>query len=67
MNTADKNPKHKNEKIEDDDYVVFVPDKDRRAIEQALRKMDCARQGFHKIREGMKPPYNGKTTSGRAK
>ncbi|MDR0429977.1 MAG: hypothetical protein LBH58_05815 [Tannerellaceae bacterium] len=64
MNTADKNPKHENEKIEDDDYVVFIPDKDMRVIDHAILKMECARQGFHKIKEGMKPLDDGETASG---
>jgi hypothetical protein len=59
MNKADKNPKHQSEKKEDEDYVVFIPDKDMRAIEHVLRKMECAQQGFHKIKEGMKPPDSG--------
>jgi hypothetical protein len=64
MNTADKNPEHESEKIEDDDYVVFIPDKDRRSIEHALLQMECVEQEFRKIREGMKPLDDRETTSG---
>jgi hypothetical protein len=64
MNTADKTPKQENEGMDDDDYFVFIPDKDMRAIDRALLNMECARQEFHKIREEIKPPEDGETSSG---
>jgi predicted RNA-binding protein len=39
--------------LPDDDYVVFIPDKDLRSIEQALNKMEQAQQELHKIRESL--------------
>jgi hypothetical protein len=64
MVAGDKNPKPEREKPEDDDYFVFIPDKDMKAIDHALLKMECARQEFHRIRDGMKPSGEREVTSG---
>jgi predicted RNA-binding protein len=39
--------------LPDDDYVVFIPDKDLRSIERAINRMEQARQELHKIRESL--------------
>ena len=44
----------KNTKLPDDDWVVFIPDEEMRAIERACFKMWQARREFQKIRDGMK-------------
>jgi hypothetical protein len=58
------NPKRGIEKTEDDDYVVFIPDKDMWAIDRAFFKMECARQELHKIRDEMRAANDKGATSG---
>ncbi|MDR0395441.1 MAG: hypothetical protein LBH77_09815 [Tannerella sp.] len=60
---ADKNPKRETEKMEDDDYVVFIPDEDMWAIDRAFFKMERARQELHKIRDEMNAANNKEATS----
>jgi uncharacterized protein YaaN involved in tellurite resistance len=49
----DKKENPKKLELPDDDYVVFIPDKDLRSIEQALNKMEQAQQELHRIRESL--------------
>ncbi|MDR1004410.1 MAG: hypothetical protein LBL97_05315 [Prevotellaceae bacterium] len=37
-------------KLPDDDYVAFIPDADRRNIEQVLRKREAAKQELSKMK-----------------
>jgi hypothetical protein len=52
MNEREKN---KQKEWTDDDRIVFIPDKDARAIERALHNMEQAQSEFRKISSSMKP------------
>ena len=45
---------NKNMKLPDDDWVVFIPDEEMRAIERARFKMWQARREFQKIRDELR-------------
>jgi len=49
---------NKNMKAPDEDWVVFIPDEEMRAIERASFKMWQARREFQKIRDEMKRVEN---------
>ena len=56
METEDKKTK-----LPNDDWVVFIPDEEMRAIERASLKMWQARRELQKIRDEMKRVENGET------
>ena len=45
---------NKNTKLPDDDWVVYIPDEEMRAIERASLKMWQARKELQKIRDEMR-------------
>jgi hypothetical protein len=44
----------------DDDYVVFIPDRDFHALNRTLQNLKQTQQTFHEIRDSMKPLERGK-------
>ncbi|MDR1600806.1 MAG: hypothetical protein LBS42_00035 [Tannerella sp.] len=56
----DRKEQKKNTQTEcpDDDYAVYIPDGDRRAIERVIRNMEQAQQEFRKVAESLKRADN---------
>jgi hypothetical protein len=44
----------KQQKLSEDDKVIFIPEEEARAIKSICEKIEQAQQEFHKVAEGMK-------------
>jgi hypothetical protein len=53
------NEKSGRTELPDDDYVVFIPDEDMRAIERTIRNMEQIRRERCRIKDNRKPLNSG--------